>query len=205
MGIAERKQRQKDQTRADLINAAWKIVNEEGWQALSIRKIADAIEYSVPVIYEYFENKEALLFEFIKRGFKLLADELKAAKEHHRKPALQLEALAYGYWDFAFDNKEYYQLMFSLGMPGCDLVSKMPELLEFTNIILSTIEDLVRENEAAQINAFLKMHSFWSMLHGLVSINLTTPDGTYGGVSRQEMNKMILKDFIKSFIGGMSN
>lgn len=54
MGIAERKIRQKEEVRSSILRAAWKLVVQDGWQALSIRKIADAIEYSVPVIYDHF-------------------------------------------------------------------------------------------------------------------------------------------------------
>lgn len=43
-------------------------MKNEGWQSLSIRKIADAIEYSIPVIYDHFENKEAILHEMGKDG-----------------------------------------------------------------------------------------------------------------------------------------
>ena len=58
MGIAERKLRQKVEVKASILQAAWQLVEKEGWQSLSIRKIADAIEYSAPVIYDHFENKE---------------------------------------------------------------------------------------------------------------------------------------------------
>ena len=70
MGITERKLRQREEVRASILAAASKLVEKEGWQALSIRKIADAIEYSAPVIYDHFENKDALLLEFTKRGFR---------------------------------------------------------------------------------------------------------------------------------------
>jgi AcrR family transcriptional regulator len=104
--------------RESILEAAWRLVNEEGWQSLSIRKIADAIEYSAPVVYDHFENKEAILFEFNKLGFKLLGDKIKEAKDQHTSATEQLEAMAYAYWDFAFQNQEYYQVMFGLGMPG---------------------------------------------------------------------------------------
>src|SRR3954471_20352876 len=127
MGIVERKERQRKEVRDSILESAWKLVNEDGWQSLSIRKIADAIEYSVPVVYDHFENKEAILFEFNKMGFKLLSDKLKETKDKYKEPASQLEAIAYAYWDFAFQNKEYYQVMFGLGMPGCEQIKKMPE------------------------------------------------------------------------------
>src|ERR1035438_8176339 len=97
MGIVERKERQRKKVRESILQSAWHLVNEEGWQNLSIRKIADAIEYSVPVVYDHFENKEAILSEFNRQGFKLLGDKLSEAKKQHNKPALQLEAIAYAY------------------------------------------------------------------------------------------------------------
>ena len=61
MGITDRKLRQKEEVRTSILDTAWEIVVTEGWQSFSIRKVADAIEYSVPVIYSHFENKDAIL------------------------------------------------------------------------------------------------------------------------------------------------
>ena len=61
MGTLERKQRLKEEVRTRILEASWQIVKDEGWHALSMRKIADAIEYTAPIIYGYFENKEAIL------------------------------------------------------------------------------------------------------------------------------------------------
>src|SRR5437868_9206330 len=104
MGIAERRLRQKDEVRASILATAEDIVKKEGWQTLSIRKIADAIEYSVPVIYDHFENKEAILLEFTRTGFRMLNEELTKATGQFTKPEQQIEAIAYAYWNFAFNN-----------------------------------------------------------------------------------------------------
>lgn len=205
MGIVERKERQRKEVRDSILHAAWHLVNEEGWQHLSIRKIADAIEYSVPVVYDHFENKEAILSEFNRQGFKLLGDQLSAAKLKFTVPAQQLEAIAYAYWDFAFGNKEYYQLMYGLGMPTCESLTQVPELMAFVGVIHSTIEDLLKENgTAGDAATWMKVHSFWSMIHGLVSINLITPNVSHFGLTPDEFNKAILKDFIESFLKGLS-
>ena len=72
MGLSERKIKHREEVRASILEAAREVVLKEGWQALSIRKIAEAIDYSVPVIYDHFINKEALLLEFVTQGFGLL-------------------------------------------------------------------------------------------------------------------------------------
>jgi AcrR family transcriptional regulator len=198
MGIIERKLKQKEGVKASILTAAWQLVKKEGWQALSIRKIADAIEYSVPVIYDHFDNKEAILLEFTKRGFQQLNEELKKAKQPYQNPERQIEAMAYAYWHFAFNHKEYYQLMYGLGMPGCEAVKQIPELGTFAQLILEPLKELIEKSKDTNADAFLKLHTFWSMLHGLISINMM---GNEKG--RDELNAMVLKDFINGFISGI--
>src|ERR1700744_438528 len=143
MSITDRKQRQREEVRASILEAAWEIVIAEGWQSFSIRKVADAIEYSVPVIYTHFENKDAILLEFNKKGFELLANSLKEAKKGQPDPAGELRAMGRAYWGFAFVNKEYYQLMFGLGIPTCETASKIPALADFTDVIIGSIVGMV--------------------------------------------------------------
>ena len=204
MGITERKERQRKEVRDSILTAAWDLVNQDGWQNLSIRKIADAIEYSVPVVYDHFENKEAILSEFNRKGFQLLADSLAVAKSKHTNAEQQLEGIAIAYWDFAFQNKEYYQLMFGLGMPTCESLAKVPELSAFINIISTTINQIAGLKPDS-MEIWLKIHSFWSMIHGLVSINLVAPPISHLNMNQDEFNKAILKDFIKGFIKGLAS
>jgi len=198
MGIVERKLRQKEEVRAAILAAATQLVEKEGWQALSIRKIAEAIEYSVPVIYDHFENKEALLLEFTKKGFQLLNRELLQAKKRFTQPAQQIEAIAYAYWKFAFTHRTYYQLMYGLGMPGCEAVKQISELGTFTELILDPIRTLIAKTRNNGSDPYLKLHTLWSALHGLISINMMGKEN-----SRDELNAMVLKDFITGFIAGI--
>lgn len=200
MGIAERKIRQKEEVRTSILSAAWKLVAQEGWQALSIRKIADAIEYSVPVIYDHFQNKEAILQEFTSRGFRLLTADLEKSKSLILDPARQLEAMAYAYWEFAFRNKEYYQLMYGLGMPTCEAMREMPELKVFSETILQPIRALIDSSKNKKTDEKLKLQTFWSMLHGLISINMLGNDA-----NQNKYNALILQDFIKTFIAGIKD
>lgn len=198
MGIAERKIRQKENVRASILEEARKIVEQEGWQALSIRKIAEAIEYSVPVIYDHFANKEAILLEFTREGYQLLNSALSKTKNKYEDPAQQIEAMAYTYWNFAFTNKEYYQLMYGLGMPTCETVRQISELHIFSDLIATPIRQMIAASSRIDTDPFLKLHTFWSMLHGLVSINMMAK-----GSEKNELNARILKDFIHGFLNGL--
>ncbi|HTR28447.1 MAG TPA: TetR/AcrR family transcriptional regulator [Puia sp.] len=196
MSITDRKQRQKEEVRASILETAWEMIVTEGWQSFSIRKVADAIEYSVPVIYSHFENKDAILLEFNRKGFQLLAETLAEAKAGKSQPAEQLRAMGRAYWDFAFANKEYYQLMFGLGIPTCDIASRIPALTDLKKIIMDSVVAMVAPGKQPNFDPWLKHQSFLSMLHGLVSINMVSP----GGV---ESALRVLDDVMCSFIRGI--
>jgi len=214
MGITDRKLRQKEEVRASILETAWEMVVTEGWHSFSIRKIADAIEYSVPVIYSHFENKDAILLEFNKKGFQLLAEALADAKKDKADPAEQIRAMGRAYWDFAFANKEYYQLMFGLGIPTCDTAVKIPALATFSDVITSSLIAMVEPGKQPSFNPWLKYQSFWSMLHGLVSINMNrlgggpekTGDPEKAGDGHGDHGYLplqVLGDVICSFIRGI--
>ena len=195
MGIIERRLRQKDEVRAGILNTAWQIVKDEGWQSLSIRKIADAIEYSVPVVYDHFENKEAILLEFGKQGFELLTKKLQQAKGKSGDPRLQLKAIADAYWSFAMKNPEYYQLMFGLGIACCEAEKCIPERSVFRQLVQEPIEKILEQNKNNNVNSCLKYHTFWSVMHGLISIKMLND-----AEIADELNKYVLDDAIEGFI-----
>jgi AcrR family transcriptional regulator len=195
MGIIERRLRQKVEVRSSILQAAWQLVLEEGWQALSIRKIADAIEYSVPVIYAHFENKDAILQEFTREGFRQLADEVVKQRDSQTDPSKQLEAIAKGYWDFAFAHKEYYQLMFGLGIPPCEQVNQVSEMKQFSDVLISVIHEVIKTSKQPDIDAFLKFHTYWSILHGLVSIQMIDRKAV-----ANPWSQLVLKDAVDGYI-----
>ena len=79
--------------RRAILGAAREIAAQEGWQAVTIRRVAEKIEYSPPTIYEYFESKESILEEEMHEGFRLLLSGLKAAREAHPAPEDQFRAM----------------------------------------------------------------------------------------------------------------
>ncbi|MBC7923036.1 MAG: TetR/AcrR family transcriptional regulator [Ferruginibacter sp.] len=195
MGILERRLRQKAEVRTSILQAAWQLVLDEGWPALSIRKIADAIEYSVPVIYSHFENKDAILLEFTRDGFRLLTEAVIRQRDSEQRASQQLEAIAQGYWHFAFANEAYYQLMFGLGIPPCDKVNQVAEMKQFSDVLISVIREAIVTSKQPHADGFLKFHTYWSILHGLVSIQMIDRKET--GAHRGEL---VLQDAISGFI-----
>ncbi len=195
MASKDRILRLKEETRTNILDAALQIVKEEGWQALSMRKIADVIEYTAPIIYEYFSNKEAILLELNRKGFLILAKDLREAKSKHRLPAKQLEAMWEAYWNFAFANKELYQGMFGVTTNcACEMVNNLPEADLPWDIITEVIGELMGITDMESEVICTKYYTLWSVVHGLVSINLLSR-----GFS-DEINRQVLKDAIGGII-----
>lgn len=194
MASKDRKQRLKDDTRKSILDAAMRIGREDGWQALSMRKIADIIEYTPPVIYEYFANKEALMLELTKKGYLMLAKDTKAAMERHTLPEKQLEDMWLAYWNFAFAEKELYQLMFGIEINCCIWDNAIPEAEIPANMIWDVIGKLTGLENPPEDLICKRYYTFWSVVHGLISINLVrqgVPDG---------VNEEVLKDALAGII-----
>lgn len=191
MASKDRIIRLKEETRAKILEAAYKIVKDEGWQALSMRKIADEIEYTAPIIYEYFSNKEAILAELNKKGYFYLAREMEEAGKQHELPGDQLEAMWMAYWNFAFKKKELYQLMFGVQMNCCSM-QQANELEAPEKLITDAIRRLMNGKNVSEDEVCRRYYTYWSVVHGLVSINLVNRG------SSDEINRQVLKDAISA-------
>jgi len=120
MGHIERKLREKEAVRQRILDSALNLVIADGWDAVTIRKIAKEIEYTPPIVYEHFENKGDLQLEVIKRGFEKLYRKFKSEVGKETNSKVLLLKMSLVHWDFAFQNKKLYQLMFSLELPDHD-------------------------------------------------------------------------------------
>jgi len=190
MASKDRILRQKEETRCNILNAAYDIVKEEGWLGLNMRKIADRIEYTAPIIYEYFSNKDAILNELTKKGFLELTQKLKTAKEEAASPEEALEKMWLAFWDYAFSDKELYQVMFGVEMTCC--LMQCAEAENPYRLFTDTISE-VMGNPAHEI-VKQKYFTFFSIIHGLISINII------GNGLPVEMNTQILRDAISGII-----
>ncbi|MFB2119679.1 TetR/AcrR family transcriptional regulator [Parapedobacter sp. 2B3] len=199
MGISERKQRQLEEVRATILKQSWQIVEEEGWEALSIRKIADAIEYSTPVVYKHFESKDAILEAFSREGYDRLANQLATAKASQASPDKQLEAISAAYWRFAQEHPKHYQIMYGLGIPTCQMVRDIPEIRQVSDLLHTAIDEAIKSGKNPDVDGHLKAKTFWSILHGLVAMTMISAPGG------PEMARRTLDDAVQGFIKALLN
>src|SRR5712691_6995112 len=115
MGIKERQERDREAVRRSILDAARDLFVTEGYQNVSIRKIAERIEYSPAAIYGYFPSKDDIFFALAEEGFRLLSD---AGDPVYRErlealdPLPRIHAIFWRLYEFSRDHPQYFALMF---------------------------------------------------------------------------------------------
>ncbi|RMG31880.1 MAG: TetR/AcrR family transcriptional regulator [Bacteroidetes bacterium] len=168
MGIQERRQREISAQIASILQAARNLARRDGWPKVSIRKIAAAIEYTPPVIYEHFASRDAILVELEKRGFELLKGKLERAAEAEPAPEKQLMSLSLAYWRFALNDSDLYQLMFNLEGNKSSVYS-----LQSLREAGQPVADCLRRLNPFPTEADPLFFNWWALVHGFVSLYMS--------------------------------
>src|SRR6266852_2376194 len=115
MGIKERQERDREAVRRAILDAARDLFVAEGFQNVSIRKIAERIEYSPAAIYGYFASKDDIFFALAEEGFRLLGDPAAAhnqATSEGLSPLDRVRTIFWRLYEFSRDHPQYFALMF---------------------------------------------------------------------------------------------
>jgi AcrR family transcriptional regulator len=178
MGTVQRRAREKAEIRGRILEAARDIVKREGFGALTVRKIADAIEYAPGTLYLYFENRDAIARELSFEGFRKLLDAF-APVRRIADPLSRLEAIGRAYVRFGMENPETYRLIF---MADPQLTTSVLEAASDDpgqRAYRALVEPLEELKESGQIDPDADVQALadalWAVVHGIVSLKLTCP------------------------------
>jgi AcrR family transcriptional regulator len=113
MGIKERHERDREAVRRRILDAARELFVHEGYQNVSIRKIAERIEYSPAALYGYFASKDDIFFALADEGFRLLyGDEDRSGEREALPPLERLRTIFWRLYEFSQEHPQYFALMF---------------------------------------------------------------------------------------------
>jgi len=174
MGIADRKEREKLEMKRLIMDAAMRMFVEAGYEKTSIRNIAEKIEYSPATIYLYYKDKDELLYDVQAQGFAQLL-ELFQQKATAEDPFKKLGQMSKIYVDFGMEHPDIYDLMFIIRAP----MNKVEEEgTKWVNgeacfqYLVATLEECIEKGLIRFRDKMIAALSIWSMLHGLVSLNV---------------------------------
>ena len=174
MGIIERKERERQEVRSMILEAAQQAFIEDGYEKASIRAIADRVEYSPATIYLYFKDKSEIFFAVHELGFEKLILEMSDAIEGIQNPLEKLRQQGYAYMKFALENPAMYDLMFIQNAP-MEAIFDNEEWAcghRCFELICTIVQECI-DNKLIKISGLeLATMSIWSFMHGLVSLKI---------------------------------
>jgi AcrR family transcriptional regulator len=168
MGIKERQDRERQAVRQSILDAARDLFTTEGYRNVSIRKIAERIEYSPAAIYSYFPSKDDIYLALAEDGFRRLDEKVRSALGA-RAPLDEVRAGWWAFYEFSKEQAAYFELMFvDRSVPKITEQWEGFEVLQ--NLLNHAADGLQRAIDAGDLpkslNPFVAMHVLWGALTG---------------------------------------
>lgn len=175
----DRRERERAEFREEVLAAARKIVLEEGFDGLTMRKIADAIEYAPGTIYLYFESRDAIAFELSRTGFEQFYAALAPAAKR-ADPLERFVELGRRYIAFGLENPDTYRLLFmedpkysSAGFQEKAEAEDTPGHRAL-GILVGIFDELRAQKRLnSKLDSLLIAETIWAAVHGIVSLKIT--------------------------------
>jgi AcrR family transcriptional regulator len=176
-GSKQRREREKGEMRTRILDAARELFAKDGYEAVTMRKIAERIEYTPTALYFHFKDKEDLMHELCREDFQTFATHFQKALTVS-EPMARLRKAGEVYAEFAMTHPNHYRLMFMtggvepdeedrerMGDPGQDAYALLKGLVQDA-IDRGALRPDVKDAElVAQI--------LWAGIHGVVSLEIT--------------------------------
>ncbi len=164
MTVTDRKSRERAEREDRIVAAARAIAESEGWEAVTIRRLANEIEYSQPVLYSHFASRDAIVAAVAVEGFKELAAALRAAADAADGQGDALMRVARGYFAFALSRPALYDAMFILPTQLMFAEAETrAELRDGFEAITAVVSPFCTDVE-------IVTETFWAALHGLAEL-----------------------------------
>jgi AcrR family transcriptional regulator len=176
LGPRERREREREEIRTRILDAARELFASEGVESVTMRRIADRIEYSPTAIYFHFRDKESLLAELCDYDFRNFAHGFTVIAQIP-DPVERLRAAGRAYVEFGLTNPNHYRLMFMTPKPVNEKTDKSgkgnpdEDAYAFLKGIVRDLEQQGRLREDLT-DADLVAQTIWAIIHGVVSLEI---------------------------------
>ena len=185
MGVIERRERERLEMRGRIMDAARELFAKEGYDAVSMRRIAEAIEYSPTAIYGHFRDKQDLMFQICQADFVALAGDI-AELQKVADPLERIRRMGHAYIWFGVTHPNHYRLMFMtrVDMPA-DVVLRDEnhgnvDRDSYALLRQTCQEAIVQGRVRAQYrDADVLAQVFWSAVHGVTSLHIVKHDNPW--------------------------
>ncbi|UFH56255.1 TetR/AcrR family transcriptional regulator [Spirosoma sp. KNUC1025] len=185
MGIVERKEREREEMRKLILDGAQKLFLANGFEKVSVRNIADEIEYSPATIYLYYKDKNELLFALHQRGFVKMLESFQPLLAIS-DPFERLVEMGRSYIRFAVENPELFDLMFIMTAPMDTLDKKdWVEGDQAFGLLVQVVQECMNAGIFQQHDVQSTAMMIWSSIHGYTALFLRKRLGMFAECDRQ--------------------
>lgn len=172
MAIQDRKDRERDEVRRKILDAAHKLFESLGYEAVTMRAVAEAIEYSPGTIYLHFSSKDALVDALCQEDFATLLEEM-TKSPLPEDPVARLRALGRAYADFALNNPNHYRFMFMTQARFATHPDREDPGQQSFAVLRDCVVRLMNAGVIPPGDADRIGHVMWAAVHGAVALLLT--------------------------------
>ena len=167
MSVQERKERERAERERLIVATARELAEQQGWEAVTTRRLAERIEYSQPVLYSHFRGKREIIGAVALDGAAEMAAAVRAATSAAKGHRGRVTALAHAYLDFAERNPAVYDAMFQLdgGLAFAREDTPAP-LKDAFAALLATLGEVAGDD----VDPGVFTETFWAALHGLATL-----------------------------------
>src|SRR4051812_7465684 len=193
-----RKVREKSKLKRAIIETARSIAINEGFEAVTIRRIASAIEYGPPAIYALFENKEAIFNELIHGEFSQLLKAMQDAYNREIEPVGRLLGLARSYWTYAENCPQMFNAMHGMVTPPISATPGPESFKYLQEIVSDVLKDIFKPRQLTLEELDDMVQLLRGTILGLISIGLA--GRITGGRERVlALMERAIKDYLKAW------
>lgn len=185
MAVKPRRVRQKGLLRQEILDAARDILIHEGYDGLSMRKVAERIDYSPTAIYLHFRDRDHLVFCVCEELMAGLVRELREVAEKHSDPLVALKNGLRRYIDFGLRHPEHYLATFGIPHghdPGLDARSRQDDTMAMQAfaLLLRLVGECVRQKKLPRVDVHRASCALWAGIHGITSLRIVMPNFDWG-------------------------
>ena len=173
MGLKERREREKEARKQQILAAARTLLFKKGIQSTSINQIARTAELGVGTIYFYYQSKEEIFYSLQEEGLDILFSQIDAIGQTDTSPDEKLRATGEAYLRFSSDHKNYFDIInYFLATPSVILGTELKQRIDRKGSrILKLIDRFIHEGIAdgtfRSVDSKKTAVMFWGALHGL--------------------------------------
>lgn len=199
MGSKQRREREKETLRQEILDAARDLFVNEGYENVSMRRIAEKIEYSPTTIYLYFEDKASLLFAICDETFARLAKRLETIIKEQDDPVVALKRGCRAYVEFGLKHPNHYRVTF-INHPqlnfGADHYLRDDSMgMKAYGFLRAGVAECIKQKRFKESDVDAVTQMIWAGGHGITSLLITKPH--FPWVNRNQLIDIMIDTLVE--------